>query len=295
MGARLLSSLDQLSTNLRAVVEEVRIEHERLAESPTITPSRVLADATAKRERIIAELGRVVSEAMLRGSEVAFGEEGPATASPPIATTDSSPIRRTVTHRRSSRGSEVANLNPFIEQLQDTEDIETLDQLQARYRSVRAVAGHPDRWAGLDARVQRHLLGATVAILRDLQEANDEFDCPLREPEIVGLVSRLSHWSKEHRPGWVNGMARGAEPQGDSWLDDAEFHLDALRTIIVDAGGAAPERPATTPAVPATATEATAEPGPLDQPCSACGASPGERCKSESGRTLYSFQHKDRR
>lgn len=300
-------TMRRLSTSLRDVVDEIRSEHQRLASVAALGPSAALSEASARRDRIVAELGRLVADAMLQGHDVTFSPSADRESVGQAEEETNATTTRVLTRRSAApstqRRPEAALLAEFIAELHDTEELETMAQFETRYESLRYAASHPNRWADLPSRAQRHLIGATVALLRDLQEANDEFDRPLREPEIVGLVSRLSHWSKEHRPGWVNGMARGAAPDDGAWLSDAQTHLDALREMVEEYGGTNPSPPPAETQRAVSASGDETEPSeseetpssPMDRACPSCGASPGDPCTAESGRKLYSFQHKERR
>ncbi|MCO4743313.1 MAG: hypothetical protein KC912_00905 [Proteobacteria bacterium] len=300
-------AIQRLAGDLREAMAQIQAEHRRLADRPTLTGSGSLGEATARRDRLVSEIGRVVADALLANEAIHFEEvEGaPATAAPAVEparyTTPAAPasvgtryVARRAATRRPFDAVDPKVLGTFIEELGGTDDLETIQEFDQRYQRLRYAASHPNRWSVMPPKAQRHLIGATVALLRDLQEANEEFGRPLREPEIVGLVSRLSHWSKEHRPGWVNGMARGAVPDEGEWLADAQMHIAELEALM----GHADAAPAPTPAPSFEPTPATEEPGegdPIERTCPACGATPGNRCQTDSGRKLYSYHHKERR
>lgn len=320
-------SIQRLASDLREAMGQIQAEHRRLAEHPTLTGSGSLGEATARRDRLVGEIGRVIADALLANESIHF--ETSSAAAPVVAPTPTPApaierytptpaptvgtryvARRSAPRRPMDLVDPVA-LNVFIEDLGTTEELDTIQQFDQRYQRLRYTASHPNRWIGLPAKAQRHLIGATVAMLRDLQEANEEFGRPLREPEVVGLVSRLSHWSKEHRPGWVNGMARGAVPDEGEWLADAQMHIVELQAMCEEArafanpSSAAPNAPAPAPSAPAVdapapapaaaVVEETAGDDPMNRSCPACGAGPGDRCQTDSGRKLYSYHHKERR
>lgn len=315
-------TIQRLAADLRDAIGQIQAEHKRLAERPTLTASGSLSEATARRDRLVGEIGRVVADALLSGNSLSFtaapevpeGEQ-PTSAAPVVQTaapmetyrSSNAPretryVARRAPVRRERETFDAQALQGFVDEMGSAEELDTIQQFDQRYQALRYAASHPNRWIDLPPKAQRHLIGGTVALLRDLQEANEEFGRPLREPEIVGLISRLSHWSKEHRPGWVNGMARGAVPDEGEWLLDAQMHIEELQVLIDDVTGEPPAPPAAvTPAKPLADTSAAAAPDveddsdPIHRPCPACSAEPGERCKTDSGRKLYSYHHKERR
>ncbi|TNE87411.1 MAG: hypothetical protein EP330_18260 [Deltaproteobacteria bacterium] len=310
-------ALYRLAADLKEAIAQIQAEHKRLAERPTLGTSGALTEASARRDRLVSEIGRVVADALLSGENIAFGEasgeavslaavEAAPAPMPTYSSVPTAPQTRYVARRTAVRAAprdmvDADALATFIADLGEPDELDTIQQFDQRYQKLRYAASHPNRWIDLPAKAQRHLIGATVALLRDLQEANEEFGRPLREPEIVGLVSRLSHWSKEHRPGWVNGMARGAVPDEGEWLADAQVHLEELQVMVDEARAAdraaydddaADEDEADLPEETADDVD---EHDPIHRVCPACGAEPGERCKTDSGRTLYSYHHKERR
>ena len=214
--------IHQLTQQLRLEQERIRQAHSRMATGNGLDIADDLQQSVARREHLLEQIGLVVADAILAGHELSLepGHDEEFAGVDEGATV------------QDSLSMELDSLRTVFEGMSDTSDLATMQAFDARFRSLREGVENTDRWSSCPAHAQRHLIGLAVALLRDLQEANEEFGRPLREPEIVGLVSKLSHWSKEFRPGWVNGMARGAVPEQDSWLDDAQYHADAIREIL---------------------------------------------------------------
>ena len=214
--------VEKLTQQLCIEQERIRLVHSRMAQGNGLESAEDLEQSMRRREQLVEKIGLIVAEALLSGKHL--------TLTAPEPHGEGQDARATEVGSPANDGLE--HLRAVFAGISNTSDLGTMQDFDARYRALSECVDQTAMWSACPAQAQRHLIGLTVALLRDLQEANEEFGRPLREPEIVGLVSKLSHWSKEHRPGWVNGMARGAAPEQDSWLDDAQYHADALRDII---------------------------------------------------------------
>ncbi|TNE87565.1 MAG: hypothetical protein EP330_17870 [Deltaproteobacteria bacterium] len=218
--------------------------HARLAENATSRPPeeselRLLWD---RRDALVGRVGALVAEQILAGHTVTVAGAAESAASAPAPTPVAPSPVAVVSRRRivpvssapvpETESMDRTRLAEFLTELGSPEPARSIDGFLETYERLRYAATHCNRWLDVPPKAQRHLVGAVVAWLRDLQDSNDDFGRPLREPQIVGLISRLSHWSRENRPGWVNGLARGATPDGASWRQDTLYHIEALQGLL---------------------------------------------------------------
>lgn len=247
--------LDGLRAELLEVCEQIQASHHRLADENVSRPpgESELRMLWERRDALVNRIGAVAAEHLMLGKTIRHAS---ATEQPQVSAETVTPVRRRaapppavpaetvvrVSRRRVVRPAEPVEPSPdrallaeFVAELGMPDHTRNLDAFLETYERMRYIATHCNRWLDVPTKAQRHLVGAVVSWMRDLQEANDEFGRPLREPQIVGLISRLSHWSRENRPGWVNGLARGASPDGGSWRQDTLYHIEALQGMLTPA------------------------------------------------------------
>jgi len=105
--------------------------------------------------------------------------------------------------------TDLADLIDELEQLEALVDEDRLD-------AVRALDPQDQRaWLKLTAAWSRH-----VGLLSDVQR-------PQRE-RLRAVFGTAAEFSKVERPGFVHGLAADHEPEGKSWLEDAERAYWAL-------------------------------------------------------------------
>ncbi|MCO4746218.1 MAG: hypothetical protein KC912_15580 [Proteobacteria bacterium] len=237
--------LDGLKVELQEVTDLIQAAHRRLADQRSSRPTgeselRLLWE---RRDALVSRIGTLVAEQVMAGHSLTQGEATQEAAPTPAASAPApvEPVVR-VARRRVVRQAPAApptedrtRLAEFVAELGNPEPPRNLEAFLETYERLRYTATHCNRWLDVPTKAQRHLVGAVVAWMRDMQETNDDFGRPLREPQIVGLISRLSHWSRENRPGWVNGLARGATPDGGSWRQDTLYHIEALQGMLTPA------------------------------------------------------------
>lgn len=234
------------STTLDALRDELTAIQPRLAELHQRLTGHTLGDAAAEaelrlaweqRDRIVHNLGMLVAERILAGDAISIsaGDVASTSAAPPPAIARRRVAAAATSSVAATRHPDAAQIAAFLGELGTPDPLRQVGDLLDTFSRLRTATHQCDRWLDVAPRAQKHLVGAVVAWLREIQEVNDDFGRPLREPEIVDLISHLSQWSREHRPGWVNGLARGAEPDSSSWRQDAVYHIEALQGMAMPA------------------------------------------------------------
>jgi hypothetical protein len=84
-------------------------------------------------------------------------------------------------------------------------------------------------WERFPRGVQRSILGVVASRMRRLQDDTDSQLRSLLSMQLKKGFAKLTQFSAEHQPGWVNGLSRSHGPQTGSWLGDADFWWSTLR------------------------------------------------------------------
>jgi hypothetical protein len=80
----------------------------------------------------------------------------------------------------------------------------------------------PDHWLPFPSEVQQGLMGLISALARHVQD-EVSYPLPSSATDALGaLFSTLTHWSRQHRPGFVPGLSRRFGPTHGSWIADAD-------------------------------------------------------------------------
>ena len=99
-----------------------------------------------------------------------------------------------------------------------------------------------DAWLDHPSRDQQSMLGLVSSLARHVQ-VEVHVDLPTFETDALGKTfSRMTAWSKAHRPGFVPGLSRTNDPDRGSWLEDARAWWTELVGAPTDSAGQTPER-----------------------------------------------------
>ena len=98
--------------------------------------------------------------------------------------------------------------------------IESRDQAAEAARRLTTAVTEMDAWLDHPQDGQKALMGLASSLARQIQ---DEAGFPLSyvdDEALRGAFSRMTAWSREHRPGFVPGLSRSNSPDHGSWLAD---------------------------------------------------------------------------
>jgi hypothetical protein len=227
---------------LAAIRDELAHVHSSIANLHRSLASSGVGDAALEaelrlmweqRDRLTTQVGIIVAGEILAGRSIQLtGPAADAAPSSPAAVVRRRAVVPEAAEVSAGASGRTGLLASILSELGTPESLRVVGDFLQTFERLRRATHRCDQWLDLPSRAQKHLVGAVVAWLRAIQSANDDFGRPLREPEIVDLISHLSQWSREHRPGWVNGLARGATPDSQSWRQDALYHLEALQGLV---------------------------------------------------------------
>ena len=249
---RLMQRFEQARRELTSLEERIRETRERLAvyAEPGGPDELQLQELLEERRRAALELGLVISGWCTLGGQVDLSLPGQATPmpsrpgpvvvqrrrtvafEPPVASArpvlQERPIRKKV-------AVDVAVARQLLEDLgapkrvaSDTDYISEIDRLS---RSVDRL----DRWLPFPPTFQRLFVAHCTARARMMQHEAAQF-----RPRMPGLPSPedlfpvLSRFSKRHRPGFVWGLDRNHDPEGEDWFDDTLRHWNRLRGMVAE-------------------------------------------------------------
>lgn len=86
-----------------------------------------------------------------------------------------------------------------------------------------AAIARMDAWLDQPQEVQKALMGLISSLARQIQDES-EYGLTYAEDEALrSAFSRMTAWSREHRPGFVPGLSRSNLPDHGSWLEDGRF------------------------------------------------------------------------
>ncbi|HHO51361.1 MAG TPA: hypothetical protein ENK18_10915 [Deltaproteobacteria bacterium] len=86
-----------------------------------------------------------------------------------------------------------------------------------------AAIARMDAWLDQPQEIQKALMGLISSLARQIQDES-EYGLTYAEDEALrSAFSRMTAWSREHRPGFVPGLSRSNPPDRGSWLEDGLF------------------------------------------------------------------------
>ncbi len=193
-----------------------------------------LAALLQERSRISSQIGRAVLQVLAQGGHIratieADGSSGvreirpppverAVVASPPavvpLTEPEAAPARsdEQLAKRRIARelGAEIGVPAP----------VKSSEHAAIAVGRLAAAVSKMDSWLDLPQELQKSLMGLASSLARQIQ---DESEHPLGFAEDEALrvaFSRMTAWSREHRPGFVPGLSRSNMPDHGSWLND---------------------------------------------------------------------------
>lgn len=197
------------------------------------------------RARLSAQIGRAVLQVLASGGSVSATPPGSETAEPtpseahvpfPVVADRPPPLRplpsstpgsalRPVPARAAPVAPRVTPAQREALKLHASTigvpaPIESLAHAEAAAGRLTAAVVQMDRWLEQPQEYQKALIGLASSLARQIQDET-EFHLAYEADEALrSAFSRMTAWSREHRPGFVPGLSRSNAPDHGSWLDD---------------------------------------------------------------------------
>ena len=220
--------LGNVDRELRHVLAQITALYRALAESPEPMGSneKTLKELLGHRDRLCAELGLAGMAVIAAGGAVTVGSppaQIAADAPPPTIRPKEllEEARRGLAKSWSGSQSGQARhaiLTETLATIGGPKPLAGVDEYIEAVQRLGAAIAKMDRWLELPRNLQKALMGLTSSLARQIQEGPP----PLVVSDPLNVVfSRMSAWSREHRPGFVPGLSRHNDPDYGSWLADA--------------------------------------------------------------------------
>ncbi|MEN0062535.1 MAG: hypothetical protein AAGA48_10330 [Myxococcota bacterium] len=130
--------------------------------------------------------------------------------------------RRTHTARRKS-------LDDLVQSIGKPSPLKTREDVAAAVQRLTGGIGRMDAWLDQSQEAQKALMGLISSLARQIQDES-EFGLTFAEDEALrSAFSRMTAWSREHRPGFVPGLSRSNPPDHGSWHDDYHHWYQMLQ------------------------------------------------------------------
>ena len=197
------------------------------------------------RARVSAEIGRAALQVLSHGGMVTTGaSSAPIPLRPvPVPTPTAGParvVRRAAPVPRAVPSHQEACV-AYAKTVGEPASIASREHAAAAVHRLAAAVQHMDEWLELPQDSQKALMGLASSLARQIQDES-EFALPFVDDEALrSAFSRMTAWSREHRPGFVPGLSRSNMPDHGSWLDDGRHWWNEIHK------GGSPERVPGTP------------------------------------------------
>ncbi|MEO0604662.1 MAG: hypothetical protein AAF211_24725 [Myxococcota bacterium] len=130
--------------------------------------------------------------------------------------------RRTHTARRKS-------LDDLVQAIGKPSRLDTRDDVSSAVQRLTGGIARMDAWLDQSQEAQKALMGLISSMARQIQDESD-FGLTFAEDEALrSAFSRMTAWSREHRPGFVPGLSRSNPPDHGSWFDDYRHWYQMLQ------------------------------------------------------------------
>jgi len=130
--------------------------------------------------------------------------------------------RRTHTARRRS-------LDDLVQAIGRPTRLQSRDDVAAAVQRLTGGIARMDAWLDQSQEAQKALMGLISSLARQIQDESD-FGLDFAEDEALrSAFSRMTAWSREHRPGFVPGLSRSNPPDHGSWFDDYRHWYQMLQ------------------------------------------------------------------
>lgn len=130
--------------------------------------------------------------------------------------------RRTHTARRKS-------LDDLVQAIGKPNRLESRDDVANAVQRLTGGIARMDAWLDQSQEAQKALMGLISSLARQIQDESD-FGLSFAEDEALrSAFSRMTAWSREHRPGFVPGLSRSNPPDHGSWYDDYRHWYQMLQ------------------------------------------------------------------
>ncbi len=130
--------------------------------------------------------------------------------------------RRTHTARRKS-------LEDLVQAIGKPTKLESREDVAAAVQRLTGGIARMDAWLDQSQEAQKALMGLISSLARQIQDESN-FGLTFAEDEALrSAFSRMTAWSREHRPGFVPGLSRSNPPDHGSWYDDYRHWYQMLQ------------------------------------------------------------------
>jgi hypothetical protein len=122
-------------------------------------------------------------------------------------------------------------LKDVLDQFGDPEPTPDLARFDSSVQRLARITDDIDSWTTFPRIVQKQLMGLLAARCRYLQDvAAPKLNRPFMLSYLDGVFRKVTAFSKQHRPGYVFGLARHHKPEHrQTWMEETLYWLDLLR------------------------------------------------------------------